>query len=325
MRLSVKFVSALYEPAYLSRDCQLSVFFAKCGLLPTVLYCLHYTVYTRNRQPRVYSLRTMPPLSFSPHCAGCHQLTKKIAKLEGQISCLYQIQEDEQLLDSLAAEAAEASHFPDNNITLPWLGPSGIAKPLQPIAQSSMRMSRTNLSWVLKPKIRICSTPAPSEPWTVIQDNKRQGKNPSRTPLSRSTPPSGTIWLDNIFEVLGKLEQHLFTDNLQPPVGPAQPKTKPHLDLSGASACRLAAADHHTSLQRPPSRTSSSRHSGERQHQPTTLVLGDSSIRNVRAGSAITCLFPGATVHDVTDKAIAILANKPEIISHNPHGEKRYP
>lgn len=51
---------------------------------------------------------------------------------------------------------------------------------------------------------------------------------------------------------------------------------------------------------------------GERPHQLTTLIVGDSIIRNVRTTSAKTC-FPGATVRDVADKATEVLANDPGI------------
>ncbi|KAF7662314.1 hypothetical protein LDENG_00238990 [Lucifuga dentata] len=49
------------------------------------------------------------------------------------------------------------------------------------------------------------------------------------------------------------------------------------------------------------------------QHPVTTLVIGDSIIRNVKISSAIACCVPGATVHDIEVKAMEILANEPDI------------
>ncbi len=66
----------------------------------------------------------MLALTSLSDCAGCYLLTQKIAKLEGWISSLYQIQEDECLIVLLATEA---SRFPGNNTTLLWLGPSVVA------------------------------------------------------------------------------------------------------------------------------------------------------------------------------------------------------
>ncbi len=65
--------------------------------------------------------------------------------------------------------------------------------------------------------------------------------------------------------------------------------------------------------QHPFSRATSSKPTGERPHQLTTLVIGDSVISNVRTSSTITCCFQGATVSDVADKVTEILANEPDI------------
>ncbi|KAJ8353484.1 hypothetical protein SKAU_G00210510 [Synaphobranchus kaupii] len=65
-----------------------------------------------------------------------------------------------------------------------------------------------------KPKARICSTLAPSEPWIVIWGDKNRGRN------SSCTPPPGSIQLGNWLDVLGKLEQHLSTVSLEPMASP---------------------------------------------------------------------------------------------------------
>ncbi|KAJ7992822.1 hypothetical protein DPEC_G00265990 [Dallia pectoralis] len=50
-------------------------------------------------------------------CASCIILSQRVDVLEGRVSVLDQIKEDEKLLDSLAALSGV-----DNDITCPWLG-----------------------------------------------------------------------------------------------------------------------------------------------------------------------------------------------------------
>lgn len=215
----------------------------------------------------------MPPHTSPPNCTGCFSLSQKIAELERRISTLYQIQDSERLLDTLAAEASRLAE----NTTLPWLGPSHISD----------------------------STSASVEPWSVVR-GKRPGRANSRTPPSGSTPPSETIQLGNRFDVLEKLERSpLYSPEL--PVGSALDPTDP----AGAGARRPGAAGHRAPLR--PARGRSSTPGGKPGRQPTTLVIGDSIILNIRSGSAITCCFPGATVRDITNKATEILAARPEI------------
>lgn len=94
----------------------------------------------------------MPPLTSPLDCSGCLRLSQKISEFEGRISKLYQIREDEQLLDLLAAEA---SRIPDNNNTmLPWLGPTATTE-LEP---STVRPIHNDDTWPrlgTKPKARI--------------------------------------------------------------------------------------------------------------------------------------------------------------------------
>lgn len=46
---------------------------------------------------------------------------------------------------------------------------------------------------------------------------------------------------------------------------------------------------------------------------PTTLLIGDSLIRDVRRKMLKTCCFPGATLCDITDKIPQILQNHPAV------------
>ena len=49
--------------------------------------------------------------------------------------------------------------------------------------------------------------------------------------------------------------------------------------------------------------------------QPTTLILGDSIVRNIRFFNAITHCFPGATVSDIMDKLPVLLQSVPSSIN----------
>ena len=54
---------------------------------------------------------------LTPGCANSQQLSQKIAELEGRVSILHQIKEDEQLIDSLLESAKNVV----NEATCPWL------------------------------------------------------------------------------------------------------------------------------------------------------------------------------------------------------------
>ena len=58
----------------------------------------------------------MPPLSSPAGCDGCARLSQKISELEGRISVLYQIKDDEDLLDSLLATTQAISTRLDGSL-----------------------------------------------------------------------------------------------------------------------------------------------------------------------------------------------------------------
>uniref|UniRef100_A0A667Z3U5 SGNH hydrolase-type esterase domain-containing protein n=1 Tax=Myripristis murdjan TaxID=586833 RepID=A0A667Z3U5_9TELE len=142
----------------------------------------------------------MPPLT-SPGCDGCLRLTQRISELEGRMSTLYQLREEEQIIDSmvvavgLAASSATAREM-DSTVPLPCADVAA--------ASTTEHWSRLGA----KPKALVSSTPCQKE-------------------------------------------------------------------------------------------------------LPTTLVIGDSIIRNVRRKSAKCFCFPGAKVADITEKCISLLAKYP--------------
>lgn len=78
--------------------------------------------------------RKMPLLTSPTRCTSCLQRTQRIAELEGRISTLHQIKEDEHLLDSLAASA---SGFAETDSTLPWNRPNEGREPALPTAAAA--------------------------------------------------------------------------------------------------------------------------------------------------------------------------------------------
>lgn len=107
-------------------------------------------------------------------------------------------------------------------------------------------------------RTRKCYTPAPLEPRTVIWGEKKWGRNPY------CTPPSGSIQLGNRFEGLGKLKQHMSTDNQEPSASPVQPASR----TGGApqpAALVLRELQPHSF-----SKATSSKPTGEHPHQLTS-------------------------------------------------------
>ncbi|KAL7398958.1 hypothetical protein ABVT39_017686 [Epinephelus coioides] len=127
-------------------------------------------------------------------------------------------------------------------------------------------------------------------------------------------PRLETIQLGNRFEALGKLNKNP-PNGLEPPASPVRaPLRRLPSGLAGASARRSGAAGHRAPLRPSSSKARSPAPPGEPQRlQPTTLVIGDSIIRNVRSRSALTCCFPGATVRDITTKAAELITSSPGI------------
>lgn len=269
----------------------------------------------------------MLSLTSPPDCSGCFRLSQKIAELEGRISNLYQIQEDERLLDSLATEA---SCIPDNNTMLPWLDRPQTAVP-EPLIVSSIPEEDSWPRLGAKPK-RICSTPAPSNPWITVRGNKKRGKNSFRNVIP-SPGPIQSIQLGNSFEVLGKLEQHLEQHLSTPPFSTAVSKSKRHAPLlrpgsmqftprptqSGCSVNPLGyrsklvgssepAGDHIASRA-----VTTSCSSKPPLYTPTSLIVGDSIVRHIKSKTAVTHCVPGAKIVDVLQQIPGLLSEYPYV------------
>lgn len=121
----------------------------------------------------------MPPLTSQSGCESCSHLTQKISELEGRISVIYQIREDEKTIDSMV------SFCPAPTMTVPC----AVSASTQP-----------GVPWNelgAKPKALANSTPL-LEPWTVA--GNRRGRRSSHAPPSQGIKPI------NRFEILDEQE-----------------------------------------------------------------------------------------------------------------------
>ena len=118
--------------------------------------------------------KEMPPLTSPSGCDSCLCLTQKISELEGKIAVLYQIKDDEQLLDSLVTTgpAFTSSTAGEMVLTVPCLNLSATQPPNHWFKLGA------------KPKAPATSTPSQKEPWTTAHRGKH-----SRKLLSCLHPP----------------------------------------------------------------------------------------------------------------------------------------
>ncbi|KAJ3590571.1 hypothetical protein NHX12_008521 [Muraenolepis orangiensis] len=231
----------------------------------------------------------MPLLTSPPGCDSCLRLTQKVSELEGRISILCRIREDEKTLDSIL------SFCP-----VPEIGVEREMDPTVPCVVPAPTQSRN--PWDergAKPRALANSTPLP-EPW--IEPGNRRGRRSSRVPL-----PSRHIKLTNRFAVLDEEEfpyldgrSSSFMVHSTASVGQrshmvAPRSLKPDFPSARARSGLIhpPSADHLVRDHSPAPPASLSEPS-LRPLGPYSLVIGDSIIRNVRDKTAVTICFPGA-------------------------------
>uniref|UniRef100_A0A3B4GIV5 SGNH hydrolase-type esterase domain-containing protein n=1 Tax=Pundamilia nyererei TaxID=303518 RepID=A0A3B4GIV5_9CICH len=133
-------------------------------------------------------------------------------------------------------------------------------------------------------------------PWTVVET--RGGCRRARRIRLSHPHPSGAVVLENKFNVLDPVDF--------PPLA-ASPR-HPAVSLRSAPSPPLRPR----SLSRQPDARVSDGQQPPVAPPLSTLVLGDSVIRNVRMRGALTLSFPGATVVDIVDRIPNILASHPQ-------------
>ena len=255
----------------------------------------------------------MPPLNPLSGCLNCDCLSQKITELEGRISLLHQIKEDEELIDSLVAASTNATVGVENFTSL------------CPAATASSQAEDPWHQLGAKPRALVSSTP--HQPWTAAPARKRRGRN-------RAHPAQPWVLpTDNMFITLDDLDDTSLAGfpPLPPPASltaarPSSPvtrqvviSTKPR--PTPGQSFPQAATDSRISAPRPtpPVRAAAP----PRRHNPpappppppppTSLIIGDSIVRYVKDRSAVTHCFPGAKVPDILEQIPNLLADYPHV------------
>ncbi|KAI9543576.1 hypothetical protein NQZ68_008623 [Dissostichus eleginoides] len=173
----------------------------------------------------------MPPLISTAGCNGCLRLSQKISELEGRISVLHHIRDDEEMLDSLITmgPAGTTTASLDSLITmgptatttasldsLITMGPTATTTAsldslitMGPTATRTAGELDSTVPWMsvaarsdhwtvlgAKPKAPVSSTPSQKEPWMDARRGKHSGKL-----TCRPTPPQA-LQLTNQFSIL---------------------------------------------------------------------------------------------------------------------------
>ncbi|KAJ8333496.1 hypothetical protein SKAU_G00415040 [Synaphobranchus kaupii] len=212
------------------------------------------------------------PSPFPTLCNQCPSLRAKINELEGRISNLYSIREDEILIDSLAA-ASRIMEATDLESSAPCFPPA------------ADRDRGTELG--AKPKSPACSTPIVSAPWSTVPTGRRRGRRTGR-PLPREK-----LSLENRYQVLDELSRPEQATPSQPRSrGSAVPVSAVHRGTMHppVTAHPLGASQPLNGAWTRPSR-SIVREKPPRvppTGPPTTLVVGSSMVRHLNFFSAET-------------------------------------
>lgn len=282
----------------------------------------------------------MAPRTSSSDCAGCIRLAEKISELEERISKLHQIRDAEIQMDTIILAAPSLSQVHDAATSCPAdVGAAGLSEPEDsgrppageglpqppPALEAGSRLGA-------RPKVPATSTPAQPEPgWSRAGSKRRGGRR------HHSKAPQLDIDLHNRFDFLDQEEFPPLDDEprsrgsplrlsrgqsrpeaarVSPPSGPNRPA------WTRRSTPVFTPAPQRSSSRRPPrpsplplptrvqSSTSPPQVKPPPQFNPSTLIIGDSIVRDVRLRGGLTLSFSGATVLD-------ILTKLPDIITSN--------
>ncbi|XP_017574663.1 uncharacterized protein LOC108440347 [Pygocentrus nattereri] len=258
----------------------------------------------------------MAPLSSPAGCSSCLWLSQKVAELEGRISVLHQIKDDEDLLDSMMATSQAISAGLDGSLP-----------------QAAASAAGDEEHWPrlgAKPKAMkvYCSTLSQAEPWSVAGGRSQDGRRSARHPTIRK------ICVNNRFSVLEELDDATPTTPIRVSSPAINFTPAPSKNSAGQRAapdlqnCGLASRDIPTS-RRPSGQAPSQTHTLSNQPEPpqetadqtplitepqphrlpprqarrpqqTTLIVGDLIVRNIQHRSAAVHSVSGAKVSDIT-------------------------
>ncbi|KAK1878082.1 Epsin-2 [Dissostichus eleginoides] len=187
----------------------------------------------------------MPPLTSTAGCNGCLRLSQKISELEGRISVLHHIRDDEEMLDSLITmgPAATTTASLDSLITM---GPTATRTTGELDSTVPwMGVAARSDHWTVlgtKPKAPVSSSPSQKEPWIDARRGKHCGKL-----TCRPTPPQA-LQLTNQFSILDE-------EDFPPLAGLRPPSTSPRSGVPMPSPPPLCTAASRAS-ERPADRRS---------------------------------------------------------------------
>ncbi|CAI5682613.1 unnamed protein product [Oreochromis niloticus] len=279
----------------------------------------------------------MAPLTSTSSCESCINLSQKVIELEQRISTLYQIQGAEHELDTIllgkaqttatSAELADTVHHP----AVVSQDPAN-SQPRLSTCVAGVSATDENCWFQLgaRPKALVSSTPLQPAPWIVVET--RGGCRGARRIRLSHPHPSGAVVLENKFSVLDPVDfpplaaspRHPAVSLRSAPSPPLRPRSRGELCFTPAPRRRGPTAWLPGSHSRGPAGASPFEHPrcrgagvSDGQQSPvasplSTLVLGDSIVRNVRMRGALTLSFPGATVVDIVDRIPNILASHPQ-------------
>ncbi|CAI5689590.1 unnamed protein product [Oreochromis niloticus] len=291
----------------------------------------------------------MAALTSTSSCESCINLSQKVIELEQSISTLYQIQGAERELDTIllgkaqttatSAELADTVHHPAAVSQDP-----ANSQPRLSTCVAGVSATDENCWFQLgaRPKALVSSTPLQPAPWTVVET--RGGCRGARRIRLSHPHPSGTVVLENKFNVLDPVDfpplaaspRHPAVSLRSAPSPPLHPRSRGgqpdavvqthrgELCFTPGPRRRGPMARLPGSHSRGPAGASPSEHPwcrgagvSDGQQPPvapplSTLVLGDSIVRNVRMRGALTLSFLGATVVDIVDRIPNILGSHPQ-------------
>lgn len=281
---------------------------------------------------------TMP--TSPPRCDGCLRLTQKVSVLEGRISVLYSIQEDERFLNSLCeASKILRDDLGDSVIPekpAPEEPAPGDADPT-PSAPPPVGADSPDPEVFLG---RVAGTSAMMEldkavPWVQPEERWTREGAKSKQLLTSSTPDPWS--LAGRGHPRGKLIPQVY--QYAPPVLTANPFSVldddfPSLTTVVAQSSSKSgerrhllklAVKKHSGRPLPPVSTEVSQPAPSRPpgpprpylasklspSPPATIIIGDSTVRYVSVNNAHTVVFPGATVAVITEKIQEVMTSFP--------------
>ena len=212
---------------------------------------------------------------------GCWLLQN--ADLEGRVSTLHQIKEDEQLIDSLLESA--------------WWWTKPLAHGLSSRPRRSLRLWDVLWSrWKSLGHYRELCSSIRSAPLPLLHLRSHGLLYGNQKNISRKTPrQSDALELGNRYRVLEELEIS------------ASGRTS-NFARKQVDPCHLNNLQWNSSITSPkqPSRRKITQ---ERRSSPTVLIVGSSMIQNVSIRKAETICYPGARIQDI-DCMIPLLISK---------------